>query len=1480
MHILRFCAVAAYLAASAALLPAQGFVPADHGTVTLHLKAGDLALANNAAVAAWGPLTATGTAQPVFKSADARYNNQPVVTFDGVNDVMTKPAANLAARTVFAVTTTETGNLALAGLISNGADGLNVRRHNSTSGYRAPGTGQDGNDFTGNGTPTGTLTVNNGPNAFYTPGMPHLVIATAGSTKNYAAFWLGNASAGLSRFWKGSVAEILIYDGTLTPSALNAVGYYLQAKYNLPTTFTSPDPVITRFTATTASGISSEGGVLSPANGSVTLSWEARQAVSVTIDQGVLAASPVLSGNSSVAPAATITYTLTATNGIGTTSSKTLTIHVGATPLPPRLNEFMADNESGLTDPDGAWSDWIEIYNPNAYGIDLQGYRLRDGSNFWDFPAGSSIPAGGYRVVFANGTNRVDPAAALCTGFSLNNNGESLSLVHSATEEVITSFSPAYPPQYPDISYGFHGNPPQPGYFGPPTGSPTPGAPNSSGVLGFLDRTDLPRFTAGRGFHSAAVTTTISAGTPGATLVYTTNGSEPTLTNGTQVPAPGASSPPEVTLTIHPGAVPAGAQGVNVATVGGVTTLRAAAFLTGYGPTGVETHTYLFSSLVLGQTAAHATAKGWPAAPVNGQLFNYGMDPNVVNAFTPPEMLESLHSIPALSVVTDQKHLTDPATGIYVNAQQHGPEWERPISLELIHPPGYVSPDGNAGGFQINAGLRIRGGFSRGGQFFKHGLRLFFSGKYDGKLRYPLFGREGTGEFGKLDLGTGSNYGWYRESNFNNGRFNTMVRDPFCRDTQGALGQPYTKSRYYHLYLNGHYWGLYYSEERAEAEFAASYFGGDKEEYDAVKCGNHIANFRTEATDGTMEAWQILWNKTRSIGTSGATLAKYFEIQGRHPDGTRNPALPVLLDIDNLIDEMLTIFFAGDGDAVLSQFLGHDRPNNWFSVYRRNGADGFRFFIRDAEHTLGAPSWSADQTGPFTGTLANDFTYSNPQRMHQDLMASPEYRLRFADHVRRHFFNGGALTPAATLARWQRRADQVEKAMKTESARWGDAQTITGLPAGHPPRYLVSDWQNAINYVKTSILPGRTTTVLNQLRADNLYPVLAAPDFLTASGQPHYGGNFPAATTVRISAATGVIYYTLDGTDPRLPGGAIAPGALTGSSPLDIQISSTTTVQARAFNPAGSLWSALTSAGYLIGTLAGADNTVVSQIHYRPASATGLEEYLELMNISSGPVEFTHCTFSAGITFSFPDKFTLPPGGRTLLVRNRAAFEAAYPSIPANQIAGSFEADTALSNGGETLELLAANGIPIKSFAYDNNHPWPKAPDGSGAALVLINPQLNPDHSNPANWRRSTSLSLPGTSDALGYSAWATSNSVADPDGTLDTDFDGLPNLIEYALGTLPGTATASPFLPQIQPLIVDGIAGSWLTMAVTRPPGRDDAALTVQASTSLGTGWIAAVAFGAPVENPDGTATQLFRHPEAATGPRQFLRLRAVRVP
>src|SRR5690606_35781034 len=133
--------------------------------------------------------------------------------------------------------------------------------------------------------------------------------------------------------------------------------------------------------------------------------------------------------------------------------------------------------------------------------------------------------------------------------------------------------------------------------------------------------------------------------------------------------------------------------------------------------------------------------------------------------------------------------------GIYTNAQNHGSAWERPVSLELLQPDG-------SEGFQINAGLRVRGGYSRSSSNPKHAFRLFFRNEYGaGKLDFPLFGDEGVAELDSCHLRTTQNHSWALDGSGSN----PFVRDVFSRDVQGLMGQPYTRSRYYRLYINGQY---------------------------------------------------------------------------------------------------------------------------------------------------------------------------------------------------------------------------------------------------------------------------------------------------------------------------------------------------------------------------------------------------------------------------------------------------------------------------------------------------------------------------------------------------------------------------------------------------------------------------------------------------------------------------------------------------
>jgi hypothetical protein len=121
----------------------------------------------------------------------------------------------------------------------------------------------------------------------------------------------------------------------------------------------------------------------------------------------------------------------------------------------PIITEFMADNANTLQDEDGAYSDWIEVYNPTDAPVSLAGYHLTDDDDvldMWTFPD-VTLAARGFMVVFASGNDRVD-AGELHTNFRLSLDGEYLALVAPDGATIQTEFFPNYPAQHEDVSYG------------------------------------------------------------------------------------------------------------------------------------------------------------------------------------------------------------------------------------------------------------------------------------------------------------------------------------------------------------------------------------------------------------------------------------------------------------------------------------------------------------------------------------------------------------------------------------------------------------------------------------------------------------------------------------------------------------------------------------------------------------------------------------------------------------------------------------------------------------------------------------------------------------------------------------------------------------------------------------------------------------------------------------------------------------------
>ena len=350
----------------------------------------------------------------------------------------------------------------------------------------------------------------------------------------------------------------------------------------------------------------------------------------------------------------------------------------------------------------------------------------------------------------------------------------------------------------------------------------------------------------------------------------------------------------------------------------------------------------------------------------------------------------------------------------------------------------------------------------------------------------------------------------------------------------------------------------------------------------------------------------------------------------------------------------------------------------------------------------------------------------------------------------------------------------------------------------------------------------------------------------------------------------------------------------TQSTGTPIVLNATQTLRARVLS-AGE-WSGANFAFYNVdSTPASSANLVISELHYHPAAPTRAVElavssdkddyeFIELLNISAGYVDLNGVQFTEGVHFDFAASpiRQLAPGGRLLVVRTRAAFEARYgPGLP---IAGEFTDLTSLSNSGERLALIGPAGT-IRDFDYDDLAPWPTVADGGGASLLLINPTANPAHGTAANWRASFDRGgTPGVDEsAMTYETWidrhfdpAGANYAANSAPLADPEFDGWANLLEFALATNP----LDPAHPLVEALTVTDAGVPFRALRYTRRPGADSLVFSIEACSAL-SGWTPPpTVLVSSFPNPDGSITETRRLTTPITdSASQFLRLK-IQVP
>lgn len=799
------------------------------------------------------------------------------------------------------------------------------------------------------------------------------------------------------------------------------------------------------------------------------------------------------------------------------------------------ISEFLAVNTKNLQDDDKEYSDWIEIQNTGETVLSLKGIYLTDNPQNlikWKFPD-VKLDAGKFLVVFASEKNRTDPAKTLHTNFKLSGSGEFLALISTDGKTVLSSFSPQFPVQEEDVSYGFYNG--QTVYFDQPT-------PGSANILG--SKVQPPVFSQQRGYYTSAFDVSLQSPDTDTKIYFTTNGIRPTAEKGKLYTDP-----------IH---------------IQTTTPLSAVAVKNGE-MSAVVSNTYFFVDSIMKQSNH---PKGYPVEwgtyeTLSGvAIADYEMDPEICNNATYKQQFESaFKDLPTLSLVTDPdnlfSHSTDSETGgIYIytcpSGKGIGDGWERPVSAE------YFDPKSNDW-FQVNCALQIHGGASRVPEKTpKHSFRLEFKSKFGpSKLDFPLFSEpDATTRFNSLVLRANYGYTWLHMSatERKNAKY---VQDSWAKDTQLTMGHASAHNKFVHLFLNGLYWGMYDISERLDEDFMGTYLKGKGEDFDVIKD-------YAEIVSGDINAW----NKMMAMAASGLTTqAAYQKIQGNNPDGSRNTSYEPYVDVENLIDYMLMNFYGGNND------WDH---HNW--VAARNKVEpgkGFQFFSWDAEHLFTSS----------TLDVTKEDNANCPSRLFTRLKDNADFRMKVADRVHQLFFNDGLLTPASSIERYTSRTKEIEKAILCESARWGDYRRDVHPLDSDVDLYTPEKWAKTRDGMVNTYFPPRTALVVNQLRISGLYPNLDAPEFSDD------GGKLTSAIDLSMVAKSGEIYYTLDGSDPRLSGGELKTrGAFAYSSP--VKINGNGTVKARV--KSGTNWSALTEA-----TFSFADSTLVLNAGYGNREGTG-----------------------------------------------------------------------------------------------------------------------------------------------------------------------------------------------------------------------------------------------------------------------------------
>lgn len=190
------------------------------------------------------------------------------------------------------------------------------------------------------------------------------------------------------------------------------------------------------------------------------------------------------------------------------------------------INEYSAANYDTYTDNYGEYEDWVELYNPTANAIDINGWALSDKVNNplkWTIPSSFIVPAGGTAIIYCSGRDELIAGDAHSNFKITQTKGNEVFMLSDAGGVLQDSIR-----VLPNQDSHSRGRQTDGAAVWSVFQTATPNATNTGAMQEYAT---TPLFSQIGGYYSATVNLMLSSPDPNVTIYYTTNGDSPDNTS-------------------------------------------------------------------------------------------------------------------------------------------------------------------------------------------------------------------------------------------------------------------------------------------------------------------------------------------------------------------------------------------------------------------------------------------------------------------------------------------------------------------------------------------------------------------------------------------------------------------------------------------------------------------------------------------------------------------------------------------------------------------------------------------------------------------------------------------------------------------------------------------------------------------------------------------------------------------------------------